>query len=178
MFFGSWTSLLRVVAVGIPIYVALVAFLRVSGKRTLSKMNVFDFVVTVALGSALATTLLSKQVALLDGMAAFVLLIGLQYAITWSAVRSPRFRALVQNRPRILAFRGEVHAESLRRERLSEDELAAAIRACGLADVEATYAVILETDGSMSVIPRRDEQPSLGALEHVEGLPPVSQETG
>jgi uncharacterized membrane protein YcaP (DUF421 family) len=171
MFFSSWTSLLRIVAVGIPLYVALVAFLRVSGKRTLSKMNAFDFVVTVALGSALATTLLSKQHALLDGLAAFVLLIALQYAITWSSIRSPRFRALVKNRPRILAFRGEVHAESLRRERVTEEELAAAIRACGLADVQATDAIIIETDGSIAVIPRRDEQHTFGALEHVAGVP-------
>ncbi|HLT39968.1 MAG TPA: YetF domain-containing protein [Enhygromyxa sp.] len=171
MFFSSWTSLLRLVVIGVPLYVGLVAFLRISGKRTLAKMNAFDLVVTVALGSVLATALLSKQTALVDGLAAFALLILLQYVITWSSVRSPRFRKLVKNRPRLLAYRGELHAEALRRERIDEDELAAALRDSGLADVEAADAVIIETDGTISVIPRREQHDSFGALEHVVGMP-------
>jgi uncharacterized membrane protein YcaP (DUF421 family) len=169
-FFSSWSALLRVVAVGVPLYAGLILFLRVSGKRTLSKMNAFDFVVTVALGSVLATTLLSKQSALVDGLAAFFLLIGLQYLITWLSVRSLRVRKLVKNQPRILAFRGEVDADAMRRERVTEEELAAAIRASGLPDVDATYAVILETDGSISVIPPHEDQETYGSLEHVAGV--------
>ena len=82
MFFDSWLGLLRVGVVGSLAYLALVLLLRVSGKRTLSKMNAFDFVVTVALGSTLATVLLSKDVALAEGVVAFTLLIGAQYLIT------------------------------------------------------------------------------------------------
>ncbi len=77
MFFQNWSGLLRTVVVGVLAYVALVALLRVSGKRTLSKMNAFDFVVTVALGSTLATILLSKNVALAEGVVAFAVLISL-----------------------------------------------------------------------------------------------------
>lgn len=173
MFFSSWTSLLRILVVGVPIYVVLVVFLRITGKRTLAKMNAFDLVVTVALGSALSTTLLSKQVALLDGAAALLLLVALQFVITWSSVRSPRFRALVKNRPRLLAFRGEPLADALRRERVTDDELAAAVRASKLPGLQATHAVILETDGSFSVIPRLDDQQTPVTLEHVVGLPPL-----
>lgn len=60
MFFDSWATLFRTFLVGVMAYVILAAFLRVSGKRTLSKMNAFDLIVTVALGSTLATVLLSK----------------------------------------------------------------------------------------------------------------------
>ena len=82
MVFSSWAGLLRVLIVGTLAYVALVLLLRVSGKRTLSKMNAFDLVVTVALGSTLATVILSKDVALTEGVTAFALLIGLQFGIT------------------------------------------------------------------------------------------------
>ncbi len=58
-------------------YAALVGFLRISGKRTLSKLNAFDFVVTVALGSMLATIILSQEVYLLEGLVGFALIIGL-----------------------------------------------------------------------------------------------------
>ena len=86
-FFSSWTSIARVLLVGVAAYAGLVLLLRVSGKRTLTKMNAFDLVVTVALGSTLATVLLTKSVALADGLAAFALLILLQYGLTWLSVR-------------------------------------------------------------------------------------------
>ena len=62
MFFDDWGGLARVAVVGFLAYGGLVLLLRVSGKRTLSKMNAFDLVVTVALGSTLATILLSSSV--------------------------------------------------------------------------------------------------------------------
>ena len=86
-FFSSWTSIARVLLVGVAAYAGLVLLLRVSGKRTLTKMNAFDLVVTVALGSTLATVLRTKSVALADGLAAFALLIFLQYGLTWLSVR-------------------------------------------------------------------------------------------
>jgi hypothetical protein len=89
MLFDSWAGLGRVLLVGTLAYAALVLLLRVSGKRTLTKLNAFDLVVTVALGSTLATVLLSKSVALAEGVLALALLIGLQYAIAWLSVRSP-----------------------------------------------------------------------------------------
>lgn len=78
MFFDTWQGLGRIVVVGVLAYAALVIFLRFSGKRTLSKMNAFDLIVTVALGSTLATILLSKDVALAEGLLALLLLIALQ----------------------------------------------------------------------------------------------------
>ena len=64
MLFDSWVGLGRVIVAGILAYAGLILLLRISGKRTLSKMNAFDLVVTVALGSTLATVLLSRSVAL------------------------------------------------------------------------------------------------------------------
>ena len=96
MFFDSWFGLLRVLVVGTLAYLALVVLLRTFGKRTLAKLNAFDLVVTVALGSTLATVLLSKSVALMEGLLAFVLLAGLQYVVAWLSVRSQGFSDLVK----------------------------------------------------------------------------------
>ncbi len=85
MLFDSWGGLGRVLFVGVLAYGALVAILRISGKRTLTKLNAFDLVVTVALGSTLATVLLSKDVALVEGVMAMTVLVSLQFAITWLA---------------------------------------------------------------------------------------------
>lgn len=62
MWFDTWSDLLRIVVVGSAAYVTLVLVLRFSGKRTLAKLNAFDLAVTIALGSALATVLLSSDI--------------------------------------------------------------------------------------------------------------------
>ena len=105
--FNNWASLARIVIVGGLGYITLVLFLRISGKRTLSNFNMFDWVVTVALGSTLASLLLSKDVTLADGALAFALLIGLQFAVTWSSVRVGWLRRVVTGEPLMLVYRGE-----------------------------------------------------------------------
>ena len=106
MFFESWSRLGRVVVVGVLAYGALVFLLRVSGKRALSKMNAFDLIVTVALGSTFATVLLSKDVALLEGALAFALLIVLQFVLTWLSVRSKAVRRASSSRNRPCCYSG------------------------------------------------------------------------
>ncbi|CBS90069.1 DUF421 domain-containing protein [Azospirillum lipoferum] len=153
MFFDSWTGLGRVLVVGVLAYAALVLLLRVSGKRTLTKMNAFDLVVTVALGSTLATVLLSKSVALAEGVLALVLLILLQYAITWASVRSPRFQAFIKAQPTLLVYRGEFLPGALKQQRVTREEVMAVLRAQGRRQLNGVLAVVLETDGSFSVVP-------------------------
>ncbi|MGB8510356.1 MAG: YetF domain-containing protein [Pyrinomonadaceae bacterium] len=168
MFFDSWLGLIRTVIVGVCAYAALILLLRVSGKRTLSKMNSFDFVVTVALGSTLATVLLSKEVALVEGVAAFALLIALQFIITWASVRSQTISGLVKSEPSLLWHRGEFLRGAMRGARVTEGELLAAMRAQGQATLESVEAVVLETDGSFSIVARR-EQPGSSTLAGLVG---------
>lgn len=152
MFFQDWATLQRTLLVGVLAYASLVFILRISGRRTLSKMNAFDFVVTIALGSTLATILLNRDVALADGVLAFALLVGLQYAITWTSVRARWFRRLVTGEPVLLLYRGAYLHDALRRERVTEDEVRAALRSDGVGDMARVGAVVLETDGSFSVV--------------------------
>ena len=152
MFFNGWFPLLRTTVVGVLAYAALVVFLRVSGKRTLAKMNAFDLIVTVSLGSTLATIALSEDVALVQGLLALALLIALQFLITWSSVRWGWVRRMVTGEPTLLLLRGEYLQPALRRARLTEEEIRAAVRSHGLSAIEEVEAVVLETDGSISVI--------------------------
>lgn len=170
IFFQSWAGLGRVLLVGVLAYAALVLLLRISGKRTLSKMNAFDLVVTVALGSLLASVLLSKDVPLAEGVLGFAVLIGLQYALASLIRRSRRFEALIKSEPALLFFRGRFLERAMRRERVAEVEVLAAIRNQGVADVEEVEAVVLETDGSFSVIPSSGGGPA-GSLRNLDGYP-------
>ena len=173
MLFDSWTGLGRVLLVGTLAYVALVLLLRISGKRTLSKLNAFDLVVTVALGSTLATVLLSKSVALAEGMLALGLLILLQYAIAWLSVRSPGFQTLIKAEPTLLLHRGGFLEGAMRAERITREEILAALRASGAPEPQAIAAVVLETDGSLSVIAQADTTSGIGTLDIVRRLDDV-----
>ncbi|WP_378948828.1 DUF421 domain-containing protein [Paracoccus sp. R86501] len=152
IFYDTWFGLWRVLAVGTFGYLGLVIMLRVSGKRTLSKMNAFDLVVTVALGSILATVLLSDNVPLAEGMLALALLIGLQFVITSISVRSQRFRDLIKSEPTLLVHRGQYLEDSMRRQRITPEEIQAALRQAGHDDEASVQSVVLETDGSLSVV--------------------------
>jgi len=170
MLFESWAGLGRVLLVGSLAYAVLVILLRISGKRTLTKLNAFDLVVTVALGSTLATVLLSKSVALAEGVVALALLISLQYAIAWLSVRSPGFQAVIKAEPTLLLFRGRFLAAAMKAERITREEILAAIRASGRPDAGEIAAVVLETDGSLSVLADGDGAGRLPALDTVRRL--------
>jgi uncharacterized membrane protein YcaP (DUF421 family) len=157
MLIDSAESLMRVLVVGIVAYAALVVFVRISGKRTLSKMNAFDLIVTVALGSTLATVILSKDVALAEGLLALAMLIALQWIVALASSRSKRISQLVKSEPQVLYHRGSMIEAALHRERVTPEELAAAARSRGYADLAAVETVVLETDGSFSVIGRRSQ---------------------
>lgn len=166
MFFDGWPSLVRTIVVGGLANIGLIILLRASGKRTLSKMNAFDLVVTVALGSTLATIALSADVALAQGLAALALLIFLQFAITWSSVRWRWVRRAVTGEPSLLFYRNEYLPAALRRARVTEEEVRAVIRGSGHSALEAVEAVVLETDGSFSIVDKTDHGSSaLGGVK-------------
>ncbi|WP_428945874.1 DUF421 domain-containing protein [Pantoea sp. FN060301] len=152
MFFSNGSLLVRTLVIGILAYINLVILLRLSGLRTLSKMNAFDLVITVALGSTFATILLNRSVSLAQGTLAFALLIALQYAVTWTSVRASWFSKLITGEPRLLFFQGQFLAKAMRSARVTKDEIHAAVRASGHPALEEIDAVVLESDGSFSVV--------------------------
>ena len=185
-FFDSWTSLGNVLLAGLLGYAGLVLFLRVSGKRTLSKMNAFDFVVTIAIGSTLASTILSDSVPIVEGLAALALLIGLQYLITWASVRWEKVEALFKSQPTLIFFDGEFLARPMTKERITTEEVRSAVRANGIARIEEVAAVVLETDGSFTVLQESGHPETTSALADVGGAgdrletgdeaPPIAQQ--
>ncbi len=176
MLFDSFTVLFRTLIVGTLSYITLIALLRVSGKRTLSKWNAFDFIVTVAFGSLLATMILSKDTSLIQGVFGFALLVVLQYIVSWLSIRYADVRALIKSEPTLLLYQGEFRQAALKEHRVTEGEVRAAVRSQGIAGMEDVEAVVLETDGSFSVI-RHFETTTDSALKGVKGYPDQTEAT-
>lgn len=153
MWFDGWSDVTRTLVVGAAAYVTLVVLLRVTGKRTLSKLNAFDLVVTVALGSTLATILLSSDVSWLEGATALALLVLLQLAVTWTTVRvGSGGRSVVTGSPAVLVRDGVLVPGTLRAQRTTVSEIRQALRQSGVGGLDQVASVVLETDGTMSVV--------------------------
>jgi uncharacterized membrane protein YcaP (DUF421 family) len=147
-----WFDYLSIVAVATGAYLWLIFVLRVTGKRTLAKLNAFDFAITVAFGSALATVILDESVGLLKGGLVLAVLALLQFVVAKTSQWSDIVRKTVRSRPTLLVRDGKVFMRALYYERITLDELAEVIRNNGYGQLDKVGAVILETDGSFSVL--------------------------
>lgn len=164
-FFHGWSDLLRVAVVGTAVYFGVVFLLRIAGKRTLAKLNAFDLVVTVALGSILGASLLTESVSASEGIVAVAVLVALQFLISWLSVRFETIRNVTRARPALLAYRGQYLRDAMRRERVTEEEVRSAIRAAGLGSIDAVRAVVIESEGELTVV-----ADNAGGAESLEGV--------
>ena len=149
--FNGWDGVLRILLIAPAAYLALILILRISGKRTLAKLNAFDFIITIAIGSTLASVITSSTLSLVDGLAALGLLVGMQFIVTAASVRWPWSNEAVKAEATLLIRHGELLPRAMRRQRITSDEIEAAIRQSGGRGVEDAEAVFLETDGSLAV---------------------------
>lgn len=152
VFFDSWLSILRVVCVTPLAYFTMILLLRISGKRTLSKMNAFDFVVTVALGAVLASVALNQSIPLADGVAAFVVFIAVQFLFTWLSVRVKSVKTLITSKPAIIFYKGEFLPQVMKKERITVEEVFSAARQGGFSTLDNIDIIVLETTGDMAII--------------------------
>lgn len=160
IFFGGWQSLARIVMVAVPIYTVLLLMLQLMGKHSLARTSAYGFVITVALGSALASAVMTKSVTLADGAVGIGVLLGLQYVLSTVVSRWRWAERAVTEEATLLVRDGRMLHKALRRQRVTDAEVLAAVRKQGIDALEKVGAVVLETDGSFSVIVHVGDNPT------------------
>src|SRR5690625_3315906 len=133
-------------------YIALIIRLRSAGKRTLAKMNAFDFLITIGVGSVFAICMMGKTGSLVECIVALALLNGLQFAITWSTVNITALNGVVRSSPTILLYDGEMIERNMKKERVTESEVLASLRKEGVHSISNVRAVVLESNGETSIL--------------------------
>lgn len=178
LFVDGWAPIIRIVVIGTISYIAVVALLRYFGKRALTKMNAFDMVVTVAVGSAFASAVMSKDVTLADGVVAFVVLLVLQRSFAALSIHIGWFGRYLKAQPLLIIYRGVILWDAARKEQLGDLEILGGLRSKGVAAVEDVLAMVLEPDGSFSVIPMSAAEGTKlpTALQDVRGVPEFDAE--
>ena len=137
------------------VYVVLVVGLRLLGKRELGQMRVYDLVLIVILGNAVQNAMINNDNTLGGGVvAAFVLLLA-NRVLNVMIVRSPKVERALVGEPVLIVSDGVVLQGAMDRQGITRDQLEAALREHGYDSLDGIHSVILEVDGSMSVVPRQ-----------------------
>lgn len=140
----------------------VVAIVRVVGLRAFSKMTAFDFVVTVAVGSLLASASQAPSLSeFVQPTVAIASLLGVQYIVARLRRSSETFESIVQNSPVLLMSKGEIHHDALKATRVEEDDLIAKLREANVRDFSEVSAVVLETTGNISVLTGTQVNPDI-----------------
>lgn len=147
-----WQFVLRAVIV----YFVLLFMLRLSGKRTVGQFTPFDLLVVVLLGTAVQNSLIGEDVSLLGGLILAATLIACNWLVGFATARSRTLDRLAEGSPVLLGRDGEIFAGVLRRQNISRLDVDEALRDNGIADLSRAALVMLEVDGSITVVPRSD----------------------
>ena len=154
---GSWFSTsfaasVTVVLTAVGIYLVLVLFTRLAGLRTFSKMSTVDFAVTVAVGSVLASTILTKDPPLAQSVVALAALFMMQYGASLLRMNSDAMIDVLDNRPVLVMAGPEILHENLKNVRMTENDLYAKLRQANVTRRDQIRAVVMETTGDVSVL--------------------------
>ena len=161
----TWTEAGLVVLSSVAIYAAVIVTVRLNGLRSFSKMSSFDFAVTVATGSLIATVA-ATTTSLANGVVALAAIMGSQRLVA-AARRRTGFERLVDNTPILLMAGDRMIEEHMMQARITPDDIRAHVRAANVLDWSDVRAVVLETTGDVSVMHGGELDPSI--LEGVIG---------
>lgn len=159
-FESSWTSLIAICITAIVIYLAVIIFTRIAGKRSFSKMSSFDFAMTVAIGSILAGTILSKSVSLAEGVVGLAMVYILQLSVAILR-RHSKIEKLIGNNPLLLMDGPRILYDNLKKARVTESDLRSKLREANVLESSQIRAVVFEATGDISVLHSKDENVTL-----------------
>lgn len=146
-----WEFVLR----GVVVYVFLLVFLRLTGRRQTGQYAPFDLILLLILSNAVQNSMNAGDNSLVGGLISAATLIACHSALSHLTYRFGRLARLVDGLPQVLVRKGEVDAARLHEELLSRDDLDAALRAAGCRGVHEVERATLETNGQITVVLRR-----------------------
>ena len=134
------------------VYLALLVFMRLMGKRQLSELELPELAVAVLIADLGAHPLQDIGIPLLNGLLPMVILFCCEVLISGAAMKSPKLRSVLFGRPSFLISEGKIIQREIRRCRFTPDELAEQLRSNGVSDISQVQYAILETDGELNTI--------------------------
>ena len=151
-FFDDIDNLLRVGLSCLVFYIIGIIASKLAGLRSFSTFSTFDFLITLAMGALLATTITSREVSIVEGTVALTGLYVLQTLVARARQKWGFVKKWVDNPPVLLMLDGRVLYDNLRHVKITEDELKAKLRQQDIQNYQQVKAVVLESSGDISVL--------------------------
>lgn len=170
---ASWSTVLGIVLNAIIVYVSVIVFTRIAGLRSFAKMSGFDFAMTVAIGSVIASTVASASISALQGVVALASIYTLQLGVAAWRARSDA-ADVVDNSPLLLMAGQRVLEHNMRTGNVTMSELRAKLREANVLSYSQIRAVVLESTGDVSVLHTSDGDVEL-ELDLFEGVRDASE---
>jgi len=148
------SSLAEVVLRTAIVYLFLVAALRLSGKREVAQMTVLELVVILVISDAVQNSMVGDNTSVYGGLIAVVTLLTLDFLLRTLSRRSKKVRDVIEGEPRLIVRDGRLLQHAIEEEGLGIDDVRSAVREHGLSRIEDVRFAVLETNGTISVIPR------------------------
>ena len=142
------------------LYLVLVLAVRLMGKRQIGQMEASEFVVTMLVANLASIPMQDGAIPLYSGLVPILTVLGLELTLAGLLLRSMVLRKFFCGKPVILIDNGKILADSLRRTRVTLDELMGHLRQKDVLDVTTVQFAILETDGTLSVFPYPQYRPA------------------
>ncbi|HEX4825409.1 MAG TPA: YetF domain-containing protein [Candidatus Polarisedimenticolaceae bacterium] len=147
-----WELILRAAVV----YVFLIILLRITGKRQVGQLAPFDLVLLLVLSNAVQNAMNAGDNSLIGGLLSASTLVGLNFIVGYGTFRSKRFEQLIEGQPEILIHNGRLYKTVMARAQLTHHELEAALRQAGCSSVDEVHCAVLENNGSITVVQRKE----------------------
>jgi uncharacterized membrane protein YcaP (DUF421 family) len=166
--YPSLDGALTIAAKTAVIYLFLILGLRLLGKRELGQLSLYDLVMVIILGNAVQNAMINNDNTLGGGLVAATVLLALNWSLNRVITRSSRAERFLVGEPILIVHDGKPIRDRMRRQGITMDQLAAALREHGLDHVSDVHMAVLESDGTISVVPRG--APVLKTHRHYRGL--------
>lgn len=163
----EWQQVVGIAITALGLYLALILFTRVMGLRSFSKLSSYDFAMTVAIGSVLASTILTDSPSLSQGLIAVAVLFLIQGTISLIRRKVKPLKSLIDNQAIILMAHGEYFCDNLEEANLTKSDVQEVLRKNGLKSKSEVFAVIMETTGDMSVIKNDKTTPDWSLFDDI-----------
>lgn len=146
-----WELIIRSIAV----YVFLIVILRISGKRQIGQLAPFDLVLLLILSNAVQNSMNAGDNSLIGGLIIATTLVFINYLVGLATYKSKKLEALIEGRPQILIHNGKLYEDMMSRAQITQHELDTALREAGCSSVSEVHSAILETSGTISIVPMK-----------------------
>lgn len=160
----TWTAALMVSLSAVVIYISLVFFTRLAGLRSFSKMSSFDFTITIALGTVVASTIITEDPPLSQAIVGLGMLYLIQMSVAGLRSKLPVIANMVDNKPLLLMDREKIIDENLRKARVTKSDLLSKLREANVTQMNQIKAVVMETTGDISVLHHHDEEHEVDSI--------------